>query len=250
VNRIVVTGTGTSIGKTHFAAALARACLNRKKKVAAFKPIESGVEPNGGQPTDAAALAAVSAFHVKRWLAPVYTLREPLSPHLAARRAGITIDLRPVIDAVRLFDSHELDALILELAGGLFTPLNAQQSNADLITSIRNDADAGEARHDLRVVIVAPDRLGVLHDLTATTRAAAAMNLALAGIVLVTPQEPDASTGINGGELPHITPIPLLGTLRRAPVDALAADPQLTQIATALQLLDHAPALQTQTRVP
>ncbi len=300
MKRIVVTGTGTGIGKTHFTCSLARAYASQKQRVAAFKPVETGVEPDGGESTDSAQLAAVSSFHVKRWLDPVYTFREPISPHLAARRAGISLELQPIRDAIRIFDTLDLDLVIIELAGGLFSPLNSTESNADLALAIHRDALSATAdnvavpvphrvaltaesggssrpppaldapgassgtwtaaatnhgeplpawsRADSfplgdasppgpaalqddsvpRVVLVAADRIGVLHEIGATTRAADALGLSLAGIVLVMPQHPDASTGLNGPEIPYVTSVPYLGTLRRAPIDTLASDLKLS----------------------
>jgi len=298
LKRIVVTGTGTSIGKTHFTCSLARAYGSQKRRVAAFKPIETGVEPAGGEYTDSAQLAAVSSFHVKRWLDPVYTFREPISPHLAARRAGISLELQPIRDAIRIFDTLDLDLVLIELAGGLFSPLNDTESNADLALALHRDAVAaavpvpqpvalaaesgGSSRPppatdapsaassgtwtasapnlhgDLpsaswsradsfppgdssppgataaqddaipRVIVVAADRIGVLHEIATTTRAAEAIGLPLAGIVLMMPAQPDASTGLNGPEIPYVTIVPYLGTLRRAPIDALASDIKLS----------------------
>lgn len=302
MKRIVVTGTGTSIGKTHFSCALARAAASQRLRVAAFKPVETGIEPAGGDYTDSGQLAAVSSFHVKRWLDPVYTFREPISPHLAARRAGISLELQPILDAIRLFDDLDLNLLLVELAGGLFSPLNSKESNADLALALHTAsaaaitvpltqqipvaADASGTAGALaatstpanppptaespdsttsgtwtasptppesfpsaswshadsfppardpsspafqddslpRIVVVAPDRIGVLHEIAATTRAADAMNLPLAGIVLVMPERPDSSTGLNGGEIPYVTSVPYLASLRRAPIDALATD--------------------------
>jgi dethiobiotin synthetase len=60
---VVVTGTGTSIGKTHFAEALILA-WRRTARVLGLKPIESGVVP--GALTDVERLQAVSSFHVKQ----------------------------------------------------------------------------------------------------------------------------------------------------------------------------------------
>jgi len=77
---LVVTGTGTEIGKTHTACALASA-WGRSAKVAAVKPIESGGTADGD------ALGRVSTFHVTRCRAP-YMYANPVSPHLAGRREG------------------------------------------------------------------------------------------------------------------------------------------------------------------
>ena len=40
---VFITATGTGVGKTWLASALAAACVQRVKRVAAIKPIETGV---------------------------------------------------------------------------------------------------------------------------------------------------------------------------------------------------------------
>ena len=80
--RVVVSGTGTEIGKTHVTAALTRA-LATLAPVVALKPVESG--------GDADARALSLACGVAN--APCVALADPVSPHLAARREGRTIDV-------------------------------------------------------------------------------------------------------------------------------------------------------------
>ena len=81
---IAVAGTGTGVGKTRLAAALVRA-LAARGPVVGWKPVESGVVGERGD--DEAALAEASSVHV-----PSIRLRAPLSPHLAARMEGVTLD--------------------------------------------------------------------------------------------------------------------------------------------------------------
>jgi hypothetical protein len=71
---------------------------------------------------------------------------------------------------------------------------------------------------------VAPDRLGVLHDVIASLRAATAIGLTVTAVLLVAPDNPDASTGTNGEELSRVTSVAVLPTVRRAPAAALAGD--------------------------
>jgi dethiobiotin synthetase len=198
---IVVTGTGTGIGKTHFAEALLLAWQRRAPRVAGWKPVESGVA-HAGPLTDAERLRRASTFHVKQ--AP-HAFPEPLSPHLAARLHGVILraeDLLPPIARLRA----EADVVVVELPGGLFTPIAAHLLNAELAARMSPDA----------VLLVAPDRLGVLHDVTAAVRASRTVPLALAGIVLVAPDLPDASTGSNAAELGDLAEPPVLVTLPRA----------------------------------
>ena len=75
---------------------------------------------------------------------------------------------------------------------------------------------------------VAPDRLGVLHDVTATVRAASTVGLAVHHIVLSAPAVPDASTGTNAGELRVGLPVT---SLPRASIADLRRDPALVALA-------------------
>lgn len=225
---IVVAGTGTDIGKTHVSEALLLAWGARGLRTSGLKPVESGV--GGASLTDAARLDAAATFHVK---AAGVALPEALSPHLAARRAGVPIDLsalRLAVSRVR----HRVDLLLVELAGGLFSPLTATRGNADFAALLRPDT----------VMLVAPDRLGVLHEILATTRAASLVPLAVDAVVLVAPDRPDASTGTNAGELRPRLPIPVIATVPRGEVPALARGREIGRIVRWLcpRLGDLAPA--------
>jgi dethiobiotin synthetase len=183
---VVVTGTGTGIGNTHLTTGLATLAQRSREGavVAAWKPIESGV---GTGPTDHAALRDASTFHVKQDLDLLYGLVAPISPHLAARQEGVAIDLAPVLERAQLLRARA-DLVLVELPGGLFTPLSEDLLNLDLLRALAPAA----------TILVAPNRLGVLHDVLATTRAAA---MPLTAIALTSLAPPDASTSTNAAEL-------------------------------------------------
>ncbi len=224
---VLVTGTGTGIGKTHVAAALLRAWARAlsasgvaRPQVAGLKPVESGV--TAGAPTDAATLEQASTFHVKRFQPP-YMLARAVSPHLAALDEGVTIELsviRRYVSEVRA----QCDGVVLELAGGLFTPLGEALSNADVARALGPTA----------VLLVAPDRLGVLHDVAAATRAAEAEGLRVTGLVLVAPELADASTGTNAGQMRVVTDVRVLAELPRATTEHLAEREDLSAIVRAI----------------
>lgn len=204
----VVAGTGTEIGKTHVCEALLTRLGAGGRRVAGVKPVESGV--TDGVLTDAERLARASTFHVKH---TGVRLAEPISPHRAARREGVRLDVASLAAPILPLRA-DVDLLVVELPGGLFTPLSDDAVNADLALRLRPDA----------LLLVAPDRLGVLHDVVAALRAAAAMSLAVTAVVLVSPERPDASTGTNVEELARVTSAAILPTVRRASVAALAED--------------------------
>jgi dethiobiotin synthetase len=202
---ILVTGTGTEIGKTIVSRALVAAWSRTGLAVAGLKPIESGQDPSGQLGGDVLVLGQVSTFHVTRFTPP-YLLRDPVSPHLAARREGRTIEPQVILDWLRPI-REAADATVLELPGGLFSPISDSLTNADLVLPVE----------PTKVVLVAPDRLGVIHDVVATTRAARAQHITVHGLILSAPAIPDASTGTNADELSRLLPdIPVLATLPRA----------------------------------
>jgi dethiobiotin synthetase len=218
----VVTGTGTGVGKTRLAAALVHA-LAARGPVVGWKPVESGVAGELGD--DEAALAAASAIH-----APSIRLREPLSPHLAARRAGVRLD--PAALHARLAAlASTWPTLVLEPAGGLCSPLDDELDNAGWLA-----AAPAELRARLRLVLVAPDRLGVLHDVAAALHAAAAHGLAIAAVALAPPAAADLSTGTNAAELAARAPArgrPIV-TLPRAAIAGLARHAAIAALLAAL----------------
>jgi|HubBroStandDraft_2_1064218.scaffolds.fasta_scaffold231128_2 dethiobiotin synthetase len=211
---LVVSGTGTGIGKTHFSEAILIVLAHHYARVAGVKPIETGV----GEATvsDAARLEGVSSFHVKRF---GYVFAEPLSPHLAARESDTPIRLDvlvPLIHAARA----DADVILVELPGGLFSPLSDTEVNADLARALDPDV----------TLLVAQDRLGVLHEVLSTHRAASTAAVDLDGIVLIAPERPDPSTGLNAGELGRILEVPVVALVGRGTPQELAAQDELVSL--------------------
>ncbi len=217
---VVVTGTGTEIGKTHTSCALLRAA---GAGAVGLKPIESGVSSDEGDDGRALRLASDSTFHVKH-LAPPYLLRRPVSPHLAAADEGRTVSIE---DAARYVARASASAsfVLVELPGGLFSPLGQGRTNADLARWLRPDA----------VLLVAPDRLGVLHDVTAAVRAFHAEGGVIGALALVSPGNPDASTGTNGRELRALWPSLAVFEIPRGRPEALATSREVTALYESLR---------------
>jgi dethiobiotin synthetase len=215
---IVVSGTGTGIGKTHASEALLIALSEFCPKVAGLKPIETGM----GEATisDAARLERVSSFHVKPF---GYVFAEPLSPHLAARDANTPIELDvlvPLVEAARA----TVDALLIELPGGLFTPLSDSTFNADFVRAMSPDT----------TLLVAQDRIGVLHEVISTRRAASTAEVEIDGILLVAPEQADLSTGLNAAELERLLDVAVVARLGRGRPRDLAAEPEMRALADRL----------------
>jgi dethiobiotin synthetase len=145
-----------------------------------------------------------------------YAFPEPISPHLASRRVGTELDLaalRAPIARARAV----ADIILVELPGGLFTPLTDTALNADLAADLSPD----------QLWLLAPDRLGVLHDVIAAARACP---LRIDNLVLIAPTKPDHSTGTNASELTRFVPLPVT-EVPRASVADLAAHPAVVTLA-------------------
>ena len=215
---VIVSGTGTGIGKTHVSQALLRALTPRWSRVTGIKPVETGL--GQASASDASLLDRASSFHVQH---SGFFFAEPISPHLAARAAGRPIDVDAVvseIDAIRA----TADVTLVELPGGLFTPLTDTSVNAALARALAPDV----------MVLVAPDRLGVLHDVIAVHRAADSVPLEIHVVALVAPERADASTGRNADEIVRLLSPLMLARIARADIDDLALAPDVLGIADLL----------------
>jgi dethiobiotin synthetase len=183
--RIVIVGTGTDVGKTHVTAALLAHAVRSGVRALGYKPVATGVV---GRCDDAEAHASASGAP---YLHPTFAYRRPVSPHLAAREEGRAVDLAAIVSVA---GSLRGDAVLVETAGGLLSPLGESTTNADLVRALA----------PARALLVAPDRIGVLHDVTATLLAAASLGLPAPVVVLSSPAVADASTGANAEELARL----------------------------------------------
>jgi dethiobiotin synthetase len=183
--RLGVTGTDTGVGKTVVACALASGLRRRGLRVAAMKPIETGVLSEDPARDGARLARAAGGSLPLSMLAPL-TYPDPLAPLAAARRIGATVDVSLLDHAVRAA-ANGADALVVEGAGGLLVPITDRVAFDSLFS-----------RWKLDVVIVAANRLGVINQTRLTLAAARAAGLTISTVVLnrVT-AEVDASTEEN-----------------------------------------------------
>jgi dethiobiotin synthetase len=169
--RLAVTGTDTGVGKTVVTCALLSALRARGRDVGGMKPVETGVVARHAG-TDAERIRrAAGGVHRPEDVCPI-TFPDPLSPHVAARRAGSAVDVH-ALDRAFARVERAADAVLVEGAGGLLVPLTPALSFADLA-----------ARWRLELVIVAANRLGVINHLLLTVREAERRGLVVRGVVL------------------------------------------------------------------
>ena len=192
---LIVTGTGTDVGKTVATAAIA-ACASGR--VAVVKPAQTGLID--GQPGDLAEVTRLSGvtdtFEFARY-------PDPLSPHHAAEVSG-----RPALDfattAQRIDDlDAEYDLVIVEGAGGLLVPFDSD-SRWTLI-DLAHHLNAGLA------LVTAPG-LGTLNHTQLTVDRLSEESLELAGIIIGSwPKQPDLAMELNTYDIRRMSPRRELG---------------------------------------
>ena len=165
--------TDTGVGKTHVSCALLQALAQHHRRVVGMKPVAAGVVPwgEGWASEDSIALRAASTIAVPPELDTPVLLPDPLSPHIAAARAGVQIDIAAIVQAYQAL-AAQADAVVVEGAGGFHVPLSPTETGADLAVAL-----------NLPMVLVVGLRLGCLNHALLTAEAMAARGLTLAGWV-------------------------------------------------------------------
>jgi len=170
---LFVTGTDTGVGKTRVSAALLQALSAHHSRVVGMKPVAAGIENINGLLTneDVVALRAASTCAVPPELDNPVLLPDAVSPHIAAARAGVRIDIAHLVACHRALETLA-DAVVVEGAGGFLVPLSDHETGADLAQALA-----------LPVVLVVGLRLGCLNHALLTLEAIQARGLTLAGWV-------------------------------------------------------------------
>jgi dethiobiotin synthetase len=210
---LFVTGTDTGVGKTIVAAAVCAALAARGERVAAFKPVVTGMdeEPGADAPAGSAAgpvawprdhellAQAASAGQSPDEVAPL-TFGPPVSPHYAAQEAGIGIEPRELVNAARAASANA-DALICEGVGGLLVPLTPGFLIRDLALDL-----------GMPLLVAARPGLGTINHTLLTLEAARTAGLSVAAVVLTPwPGDPTGMERSNRETIESIGAAPVHG---------------------------------------
>jgi dethiobiotin synthetase len=169
---VLVTGTGTEVGKTVVAAAIARTAAAAGRRVAVFKPAESGLAELGGAPADHQLLRTASGSEQSDAEIAPYRYGPAVSPHLAAELAGGEIEPARVLAAARVAAAGA-DLLVCEGVGGFLVPLARDYLVRDFAVDL-----------GLPVAIAASPGLGTINHTLLTIEAVRAAGLEVTGVVL------------------------------------------------------------------
>ena len=163
-----ITGTDTEIGKTHATCALLAAADLQGLRAVALKPVAAGTDATGRNEDVVRLMAASNVALPERTVNP-WLLQEPLSPHIAARHAGVEITAATIIETFHLADERT-DLLLVEGVGGLYAPLSDTLTQPELIRQL-----------DIPVILVVGLRLGCLNHALLTAAAIEKEGLQFAG---------------------------------------------------------------------
>lgn len=158
-----ITATGTDVGKSYCSAHILKA-LNGIY----FKPIQAGDLDKGG---DTALIKQLSGLDDTHFLDPIYNLQHPLSPHEAAIKQDIQIDL----DQISLPKTDR--PIIVEGAGGVMVPINKKHFIIDIIEKFA-----------LPVILVVRSELGTLNHSLLTLQALRLRNISVKAIIMNGPK--------------------------------------------------------------
>ena len=217
---IFITGTDTGVGKTLVSTGLLHALAKHHARVVGMKPVAAGTELiNGVQANDdVLALRAAATCAVPPELDNPVLLPDPMSPHIAAERAGVQIDIAHLVACHRRLATLA-DAVVVEGAGGFLVPLSESETGADLAQAL-----------GLPVVLVVGLRLGCLNHALLTAEAIRARGLTLAGWVANHVDPAMLAQESNIAFLQQALQVPLLATIPfQATPDARALDFHLPQ---------------------
>jgi len=160
VTAIFITATGTDVGKTFVVGSLIRHFRQMGRTVEAIKPVLSGYDPAQAGASDPGILISAlglpfspeSIDRISPW-----RFRAALSPDLAAKREGRSIDVDAVVAYCQGVIKQRRDILLIEGVGGIMVPLDDHRTILDVMMALR-----------LPLILVAGSYLGTIsHTLTA-----------------------------------------------------------------------------------
>ena len=162
--RMFIAGTDTDVGKTLVAAMLVAGLDGYY-----WKPVQSGMEEG----TDTGWIREKTGLPADRFFPEAYRFKAVLSPHTAAAREDVIIDLSAI-------HMPELDTgfpLVMEGAGGLMVPLSEKSLMIDLILKL-----------GAPVILVARSTLGTINHTLLSLEKLKAVGVQIAGVVMNGPK--------------------------------------------------------------
>jgi len=154
--KIFVTGISTDVGKT-----IASSTIVESLEADYWKPIQAGDLDH----SDTYKVKSYISNSKSQFFSNSYALNTAASPHLAAEIDRITINLKEIHEPKT--ENH----LVIEGAGGIFVPLNENETIIDLI------------QPDYKIIVVSRHYLGSINHTLLTIEAIQNRGFQVAGII-------------------------------------------------------------------
>lgn len=199
-----IAGTDTEVGKTFSTCALLHKGRQQGLRVAGLKPVAAGTSALG-QNEDVEAIRLASNVTLPERILNPYLLKDPIAPHIAARKEGVEIHFPPILSSVEQAKA-QVDMLLVEGVGGFRVPLGADGDSADLAQAL-----------GLPIILVVGMRLGCINHALLTVEAIAQRQIPLAGWIAncITPGMNAFNENIE--TLSELISAPLLGVIPHSP---------------------------------
>lgn len=166
MNGIFVAGTDTNVGKT-IASASAMNILRGAEDICYWKPVQTGIETDD----DTRTVRELANCSADEFFDSGFRLEKPLSPHLSARLAGVSITIEKILDFVRNTNNEKF--WIIEGAGGVLVPLNDTELMIDLMRAL-----------NLPIVVAARSGLGTINHTLLTLQSLRNGGLEILGVIM------------------------------------------------------------------
>jgi dethiobiotin synthetase len=201
-----ITGTDTGVGKTVMTCALLHEFTRRGRRAVGMKPVAAGAVRDAGvlRSDDVTMLRAASNVDAPLHLVNPYCFEPPIAPHVAAERAGVTIDIAHIARAYGEL-AAAADVVIVEGVGGFCVPLGRGSDTSELAREL-----------GLPVILVVGVRLGCLSHALLTARAIREAGLQFAGWIANRIDPAMAAADENVDALTERLAAPRLGDIRFA----------------------------------
>ena len=196
---LFITGIDTGVGKTYIGRILVKALIKAGYSCAPRKPIETGCEVSHGEliPDDASMYYQAANGKIPLDEICPYRYEPPISPERAIRLADDIVTVKDLINSCT--PTNKSDYLLVEGAGGFYSPLCTDGLNADLAQTLKAD-----------VILVVKDRLGCINQTLLNIEAIQNRKLKILAIVLNQAREHEESSMDNLDDLRMRLSIPVI----------------------------------------
>jgi dethiobiotin synthetase len=197
--KLFISGTGTDVGKTFITENLIYLLKAKGFTVSPYKPIETGCKKNKSKliPSDASKFYKLIDKEIDIDLINPYRFQQPISPNRAIRLAHKKIFINDYIGRSKLLPKN--DYLIVEGAGGLYSPISTDGYNIDLIKKMK-----------IPTVLVAKDEIGVINNILLSLDLLKKYKISVLAIILnkINSLQPNGMD--NHKDMKSLTKIPLI----------------------------------------